>query len=236
MSASDRKGVTLSPGLVSSSPDEVERVLSALVARREPLAALSGADTPPSQWRLRFVDPARRYIVVAPVSGERANALTLARQHVTFLAEFGGMHIEFTASDPERVDHEGTPSVRLGFPKVTVSRQRRAHPRAPVPQDFPLHCEILAGAGVALEGQIMDISAGGMGLMVRATYLVPGPGTLIRGWRVERPGKSVIVVDLQVRHCRPLVFADGSQAQRWGCEFVNPSDEVKQLIALFATE
>jgi c-di-GMP-binding flagellar brake protein YcgR len=172
--------------------------------------------------------------VVEAVSGEREDLL--GKQHVTFLADFSGMLIEFTASDPEAVTYENARAVRLSFPKVTVSRQRRAHPRAQVPPGFPLHCAIPAGAGVALEAQIMDISEGGIGLMVRASYLVPAPGTLIRGWRIERPEKNVVTVDLQVRHCRPLMLADGSQAYRWGCQFVEPSEEARQLIALFASE
>lgn len=233
MTSSDPREITLSPGLVSTSGEEVERVLSALMARREPLAVLLlGSES--SRWKLRFVDPKRQHIVVEAVSGERDDLL--GKQHVTFLADFSGMLIEFTASDPQAVTYENARAVRLSFPKVTVSRQRRAHPRAPVPPGFPLHCAIPAGAGVALEAQIMDISEGGIGLMVRASYLVPAPGTLIRGWRIERPEKSVVTVDLQVRHCRPLVLADGSQAHRWGCQFVEPSEEAKKLIALFASE
>ena len=231
MSDTDPRSLTLSPGLVSTSEDEVERVLSALMARREPLAALL-ADDDASRWKLRFIDPSRRHIVVALVSG--TSETLLQNRHVTFFAEFGGTNIEFTASGPEAVTHEGGPAIRLGFPKVTVSRQRRAHPRAPVPSDAPLHCAIPAGAGVALEAQIMDVSEGGMGLLVRSSYLVPAPGTLIRGWRIERPGQDTVNVDLQVRHSRPLVLADGSEAHRWGCQFVDPSDEAKKLIALFA--
>ena len=235
MSSTDPRAITLSPGLVSTSSDEVERVLSALMARREPLAALlaGGAD---SRWKLRSVDPMRQYIVVETLSGGSAIPALLERQQVTFVAEFGGMYVEFPASDPVLVTEEGTRAIRMGFPKVTVSRQQRAHPRAPVPLELPVHCAIPAGAGVALEGQIMDISEGGLGLLVRGAYLVPAPGTLIRGWQIERPGKDSLSVDLEVRHCRPLALADGASAQRWGCQFVNPSGEVKELIRLLASE
>jgi len=205
------------------------------MARREPLAALlaGGAD---SRWKLRLVDPMRQYIVVEPLSGGSAIPALLERQQVTFVAEFGGMYIEFPASGPALVTEEGTRAIRMGFPKVTVSRQQRAHPRAPARPDLPVHCAIPAGAGVALEGQIMDISEGGLGLLVRGAYLVPAPGTLIRGWQIERPGKATVSVDLEVRHCRPLALADGAGAQRWGCQFVNPSGEVKELMRLFASE
>jgi c-di-GMP-binding flagellar brake protein YcgR len=232
VTTADPKAVTLSPGLITTSAAEVERVLEALLVRREPLAALLGGGAS-SQWRLHFVDPARQYILVEPASSDpAAGAALLARERVTFLAAFGGMHIEFTADAPRQ--ESGVSDLRFDFPAATVSHQRRAHRRAPVPPGFPLNCVIPAGAGVALEGQIMDISEGGIGLVVHGAYLVPAPGTLIRGWQIERPGKSSIRVDLEVRHCRPLSHSDGSQAQRWGCQFLNPSDEVKELIVAFA--
>ena len=189
MSSADPRAITLSPGLVSTSSGEVERVLSALVARREPLAAVlaGGAD---SRWKLRSVDPMRQYIVVEPLSGGSAIPALLEREQVTFVAEFGGMYIEFPASGPVLVTEEGTRAIRMGFPKVTVSRQQRASPRAPVPLDMPLHCAIPAGAGVALEGQIMDISEGGMGLLVRGSYLVPAPGTVASDWARANPAAT----------------------------------------------
>jgi c-di-GMP-binding flagellar brake protein YcgR len=229
---SDNKAVTMSPGLVSTSADEVERVLQALLMRREPLAALVDGRAV-SQWKLRVVDPARQYILVEPAAPGGAAAL-LARQRVTFLAEFGGMHIEFTAEGPRQ--DAGTTALRLGFPAVTVSHQRRAHPRAQVPADFPLRCAIPLGNLAVLDAQIMDLSEGGIGLQLPATNVSPGPGTVIKGCRVERPGATPVLVDLEVRHCRPIAFADGRRGERWGCRFVEPSNEAKDLIALFARE
>ena len=236
MSTSDPKAVTLSPGLVSTSADEVERVLRALLARREPLAALLGGGAS-SEWKLRSIDSARQYIVLEPTSGA-PDAGLLARERVTFLAEFGGMHVEFTAEGPRQ--QADTSAVRFGFPAVTVSHRRRAHRRAQVPAGFPLRCVIPIGAAAALEAQIMDISEGGIGLLigllVRSANITPGPGTLIKGCRIERPEKGPVRADLEVRHCRPVALADGGEAQRWGCQFLDPSDDVKELIRLFASE
>jgi c-di-GMP-binding flagellar brake protein YcgR len=233
----DLKSVTLSPGLVSTSADEVERVLRALLMRREPLAALLGGGAS-SQWKLRFVDPARQYIIVEPASDKSAAAALLERERVTFLAEFGGMQIEFTAERPSRQGE--TSAVRLAFPAVTVSHQRRAHRRAQVSGDFPLRCAIPIGAAAALEAQIMDISEGGIGLLiallVRSEGITPAPGTVIKGCRIERLEKGPVRVDLEVRHCRPVVLVDRSDAQRWGSQFLDPSDEVKELARLFAKE
>src|SRR5260221_4823566 len=99
MSSTDPRAITLSPGLVSTSSDEVERVLSALMARREPLAAVlaGGAD---SRWKLRLGDPMRQYIVVEPLSGGGAIPAGLERRPGTFVAELGGALIEVPGSDP----------------------------------------------------------------------------------------------------------------------------------------
>src|SRR5260370_27726330 len=153
MSSPDPGAITLPPGLVSTSSDEVERVLSALMARREPLAAVlaGGAD---SRWKLRLVDPMRQYIVVEPLSGGSAIPALLERQKTTFIAEFGGMHIEFPASNAVLVTEEGTRAVPMGFPTGTGSRQGRAHPRAPARPALPLHWATPPGGGGAPEGQI----------------------------------------------------------------------------------
>jgi len=127
---------------VSTSSGEVERVLSALVARREPLAArlAGGAD---SRWKLRLVDPMRQYILVEPLSGGSAIPALLECQQVTFVAEFGGMHIEFPASDPVPVTEEGTRAVRMSFPKSPSAassariRARRCRWICPCTARFP---------------------------------------------------------------------------------------------------
>src|SRR5260221_14663029 len=99
MSSTDPRAITLSPGLVSTSSDEVERVLSALMARREPLAAVlaGGAD---SRGKLRLVDPMRQYIVVEPLSGGGAIPAALERRQGTFVAEVGGGVIGFPPPHP----------------------------------------------------------------------------------------------------------------------------------------
>src|SRR5260370_11700833 len=126
MSSTDPRTITLSPGLVSTSSDEVERVLSALVARREPLAArlAGGAD---SRWKLRLVDPMRQYIVVEPLSGRSAIPALLERQQVTFVPQFGGMYLQLPPSRPVLVPQDRPRAARLGLPKVPQRRHQRPH-------------------------------------------------------------------------------------------------------------
>ncbi len=226
--------LTLSPGVVSTSAEEVERVLQALLIRRESLTALDAVGRAHSSWRLCLLDPDRKYVVVEPAPASATRTLP-ARPLATFVAEFGGMQIEFTTADPQPSAHAPA-SVRTGFPKLVVTRQRRAHPRARVRHDFPVLCLVPAGPGAVLKARIMDISEGGIGLLFDSVGFAPAPGTRIAGCRVEMPDTSVLLVDLEVRHARPVEFADGARGQRWGCQFIAPSPQVRALIAKFATE
>lgn len=234
MAEQNPNAVTLAPGLVSASAEEVERVLQALVIRREALVALDASGLAHSSWRLCLVDAGRQYVVVEPAPGSASTKLP-ERPLATFIAEFGGMQIEFTAADPQPSGN-GPATMRLGYPKAVVSRQRRAHRRARLPQDFPVLCAIPVGAGAPLAAEIMDISEGGIGLLLHAVSIVPAPGTRITGCRIESADQGVVLVDLEVRNSRPVEFADGRRAQRWGCQFVDPSEKTKALIARFATE
>ena len=226
--------LTLAPGVVSTSADEVERVLQALLIRKQSLAALDAAGQPHSTWRLALLDAGRQYIVVDPAPGSASRTLP-ERPLATFVAEFGGMQIEFASTDPRPSGHAPA-SVRLGYPRAIVTRQRRAHPRAQVPQGFPVVCTIPVGTGAPLQAEIMDISEGGIGLLLHGVSIVPAAGTRITGCRIESGDAGAIAVDLEVRHSRPVEFADGRRAQRWGCQFLAPSQKVKELIARFATE
>lgn len=131
MSSSGPNADSLSPGLVSKSADEVERVLSAVLARRELLAVQLEGQLSSTKWRLSFVDSARKYIVVEHGSGKSASDELLEQERVTFVAEVGDMLIEFEALHPRRAKRGGVTSIRLTFPKTTVSRHQGLAHRGP---------------------------------------------------------------------------------------------------------
>src|SRR5260221_11399649 len=99
MSSTDPRAITLSPGLVSTSSDEVERVLSALMARREPLAAVLAGGAG-SRWKPRLVDPMRQYIGVEPPSGGGAIPAALGRRPGALLPQYGGVCVHVPAPPP----------------------------------------------------------------------------------------------------------------------------------------
>ena len=219
-------------GVVTRSPDEIARVLEILATRGEPLRSnLAGGELAFTS-RLQFVDPGRSFILLEAGASEAANLALLARPRASFRAMAGGLHVEFAAAEPQRVPHQGKPAIRMRFPDVMATKQRRADERISVPS-VPLHILADAAGVISFDGSMMDISAGGIGFVQYAPNITLEPGTILKGCRIEVPGRAPVEVDLEVRYSCPVMLPDGSRALRSGCRFVNPSAEVKALLASF---
>ena len=220
-------------GLMSHSGQEIARVLESLQKLAQPIAATLGSDDLPFRSQLLFVDPERHYIIVAAAASEALNAALLAHPRVSFISEFSGWHVEFAAADPQSTTLAGRHAIRLRFPEVIVTQQRRDEPRTSLPPVPPLHCVADTQGFAPFEARIVDISRSGIGILLYASDITLEPGTVLKGCRIERRGAPPIDVDLEVRYSSPVVLADGSHAHRSGCVFLNPTREVMELIESF---
>lgn len=233
MTASDPKAQPPTAGRMLRSDAEIA-VLEALVAQGENVVAVLDRKLV-FRSRLRFVDPARQFIIVESSADAAANAALLARPQVVFLAEWGEWRIELAVTQPQQAVHEGAAAIRLRFPEVISSRRRRTLERVPVSPELAVRC--VAGPGgasaISFEGTIFDISHGGIGVLQYDPKVTLEPGMVLEGCRIERPGKAPAIVDLEVRYTRPAILADGSQARRAGCKFLNLSPSSIELIMEF---
>jgi c-di-GMP-binding flagellar brake protein YcgR len=217
-------------GLISRSPQEIARLLAMLAARGEALTSRLGQGELAFESRLLHVDPGRAFIVIALSADETANRSLLARPRASFHASAGGWRIEFAAAEPQPVQYDGRAAIRLRFPEILVSQQRRVHERVSVQPRVPLHFVADAGGVISFDCAIVDIGAGGIGFLQYAPDITLEPGTLLKGCRIEPPGHAPVTVDLEVRYSAPVTLADGRRALHSGCRFIDPSPEVKALL------
>jgi len=80
-------------GQMLRTPEEIARVLNSLVMRGEPIVADLGGGKLLFRSRLRFVDPARAYMIIELSPDDAANKALLARPRATFHAEPGGWRV-----------------------------------------------------------------------------------------------------------------------------------------------
>jgi c-di-GMP-binding flagellar brake protein YcgR len=222
-------------GLMSHRPEDIARVLDTLNAQRSAIIAFLGPEDTEFRSHLLEVDPNHHYIVVASPGPSNAREL-LARAHVTFISDFNGWHIEFAAAEPQLTEIGSEPAIRLKFPAIISSQQqRRTEPRVPVPGRVPLHCEADRQGLTTFDGELVDVSHGGIGFLTYDSAISLQPGTVLKGTRIQRPGKPTLIADLEVRYSKPVLLPNGQRAHRSGCVFLNPTREIAELIASFGT-
>jgi c-di-GMP-binding flagellar brake protein YcgR len=215
-------------GILTRSPKEISRMLETVRARSTLVTAVLAGGQATFQSLIRQVDAQGGRMVLERSPVEAANAALLARQRCTFQSEVTGWRIEFVASLPREVVHEGTRAIELRFPEVLVSHQRREHSRALEPQ-VALLCLADAGGITPFDASIVDLSLSGIGFLIYAADITLEPGTLLKGCRIELGERGACAVDLEVRYSQP-VTAEGRRAMRSGCRFVDPSPETLELL------
>lgn len=207
-------------------PEEISRVLNSLVMRGELIVADLGGGKQVFQSRLRFVDPARAYIIMELSPDDAANRALLTRSRATFHAEPGGWRVEFAAADPQpTTPQEGAPGIRLRFPEIVAGHRRRADVRTDAPPQMELRCIIDEGGVMPFDGTMANVSKGGVGFLQYDPAISLEPGTVLKGCRIESPSGESIVVDVEVRYSQLENLANGRQVQSSGCRFLNVSPE-----------
>jgi c-di-GMP-binding flagellar brake protein YcgR len=218
-------------GQMLRTPEEIARVLNSLVMRGEPIASDLGGGKRLFHSRLRFIDPAKAYIIVELSSDELANKELLARPRVMFHAEPGGWRVEFAAADPHPTSpHEGAPGIKLRFPEIVAGHRRRAEERSEVPAKKALQCIIDEAGIMPFDGSMANVSKGGIGFLQYDPKISLEPGTVLKGCRIKSADGDSIVVDMEVRYSQLIDLADGTQVQSSGCCFLNLSAEDTEKI------
>lgn len=211
-------------------------VLEALVAEGEDLLARSAAGGLSYSVRLRHLDPQRRHFVIAAREGRLSPAALPADAPVDFEVLFGEWRVAFSADHPHHVTHEGEPAIELEFPERVAISKRRQHARASVPETSPLRLVAYSGAAPIFEASITDVSRGGIGLQVDFGGDALHPGMVLGSCRVEREGREMVTVSLEVRHTSHAVLPDGRRVVRAGCRFLAFTAQTAQFVEEFVAE
>ncbi|MEW6691003.1 MAG: flagellar regulator YcgR PilZN domain-containing protein [Pseudomonadota bacterium] len=230
MAAGDRAADLSITGLISRSPQEIARVLAMIAARGDAVRSSLGGGGLTFESRLLHVDPALAFIVLALSADQAANRALLARPRASFHAEPSGWRIEFAAAEPQLAQHQGRAAVRLRFPEIVVSQQRRAQERVEVASRVALHFVADAGGIISFEGVMVDISPIGIGFLQYPPDITLEPGTILKGCRIEPPGRPALTVDMEVRYSTQITLPDGQRAKRSGCRFIEPGPGLMALL------
>jgi c-di-GMP-binding flagellar brake protein YcgR len=204
-------------------------LLRALAARQEPVALYFGGTDDLLRAELLGTNPAYEELLFSPGNDQGALERLLAAGSFGVEASLDSIRILFIASHAEVTRFRGQDALRARIPDVLARMQRRESVRVATPKDKPPFCMLrtnTASGGASggtdsgqLRLQVIDISAGGLGLLLPAADAAIAPGKTCHDCSLELPGLGLMRCVLHIVYVREV--QPGSKQHLAGCRFVD---------------
>jgi c-di-GMP-binding flagellar brake protein YcgR len=133
--------------------------------------------------------------------------------------------VQFLLENLRRVDYQGRQVFAGDVPDRLLRLQRREFFRLSTPVVHPIRLTTTLGADRrAINIALLDISGGGVGLMVPLEVAsLLEKGQLLEDCKIVLPGEGLLVSDLCVRNVFDVTTRGGARYMRVGCEFLSLS-------------
>ena len=134
--------------------------------------------------------------------------------------------IQFSLNGLTMTQHEGRPAFLAAVPPTLLRLQRREYFRLSTPIANPIrmttYLRLDDGSQAFIELPLLDISGGGVGLMVSPEQAaVFSRGDELPDCHMLLPEEGLLVATLSVRNMFDVATRSGSRFVRIGCEFVD---------------
>lgn len=164
-----------------------------------------------------------------------ANARALAAERLFCVTTHDKIRIQFALRGLRQIVYEGRPAFRAALPESVLRLQRREYYRLTTPIAHPIKCQIpvMKEGGLCttvMEANVVDISGGGLAMMVPPVGLIFSSGDVFENCRIELPDVGVVITTLEVRNVFDVTLRTGSQVARAGCQFANLPGPMLTLI------
>lgn len=159
-------------------------------------------------------------------SDREMNRKALAADKLIFTTSVDKVKIQFSLNKLSDTNHDGHPAFRAALPETLLRLQRRDYFRLSTPIASPIKCIIPMqrddGSALIAEVQLLDISGGGVGLMVHTDQSgLYETEMTFKDCKISLPDEGLLVTTLRVRNAFDVTNKNGSRYVRVGCEFVD---------------
>ncbi|HEY5762221.1 MAG TPA: flagellar brake protein [Rhodocyclaceae bacterium] len=171
---------------------------------------------------------------------EEMNQRALQAEKLIAATMLDKVKIQFSLSGLQATQASGRPVFAAHLPETVLRLQRREFFRLPTPIANPWMCRttlrIDGEAAQDLDINLLDISGGGVGLMMPTTFQGKLPvGTLLPDCHITLPEEGAIHTTLCVRNAFASSNRAGQPYLRMGCEFVDLPGTALTLIQRYIT-
>lgn len=210
---------------------EIIRILRGLTQHNEMVSAFFNGGNDLLLTAVLEVDPDNNAVILDYGSNEALNQRILNAEKIIFVTALDRVKVQFVSRRIATASHEHRPAFRIPLPEQMLRLQRREYYRLATPILNPIKCRMPVGQEEVLEFPLVDISAGGIGMIVgsspdeRLTI-----GALYPGCRIELPGIGELEMTLRIQNLFEITLKNGSKAHRAGCQFIELRASVESLI------
>ncbi|MDR1890308.1 MAG: flagellar brake protein [Zoogloeaceae bacterium] len=165
-------------------------------------------------------------IVLDYGSDEATNRRALRAPRLICTTSVDRIKVQFALSGLREIQFEGRAAFASSLPTELLRLQRREYFRVSTPIAKPLCCEmpVIAenGEQSTLQLPLLDISAGGLGLMANTCQVdFFDPGRVFEDCVLPLPDEAPIHLNMRVRNVFEVTNRVGSRYIRVGCEYLD---------------
>lgn len=206
------------------NPLEIAAVLLGLVQQRCIISAYPGGTSNFMLTSLLAVDKAAGMLVLDPSGDDAGNRLALEADKVTFSALLDKIKVQFDSGPLRTIEHEGYAAFAAPIPLRLLRLQRREYFRLITPVAQSVTCSIPVeqdeGALKTYEARVLDISGGGLGVLVPPRGLEVSTDMEFGDCTLVLPEFGAITAQLRIRSVFQVTNRNGIAMTRAGCQFV----------------
>ncbi|MQY51581.1 flagellar brake protein [Rhodocyclus tenuis] len=179
-------------------------------------------------------------IIFDIASDDEVNRKALAANKLIFITAIDRVKVQFKLKGLKATQFEGRPAFRGELPEDVLRLQRREYFRLSTPVANPVKCHIPMrrpdGTAMTIDLPLIDISAGGVGLMLTPTQRDLFPvGEVLADCRMTLPDEGILTASLGVRNAFDVTTRTGSQYVRLGCEFIDLPGSRMSMVQRYIT-
>lgn len=218
-----------------TSPTEINFLLRTLVDQSSMVMVYFNHHQLFFMTTLLAVDTQKGHLLFEMSNNADTNRQAISAKEFVCATTLDKIKVQFSVNGIEQARYKDRPVIRANLPKQLLRLQRREYFRVPTPAVRPLKCAMMVrddfGNARQIEIPILDISAGGIGLMLSASQ-VPlfTKGQLYSGCRMELPDEGGFTCNLRLCDFIEVSGRNGQSYTRAGCEFVEMRGAVENMI------
>lgn len=176
------------------------------------------------------VDADRGEVILDYGATEALNLRILESDKIIFVTSHDKVKVQFVANRIEKTRFEGHDAFKIKLPESLIKLQRREYFRVATPIANPLKCIVPIENGHKIEMTIVDISIGGIGVILPQCDIAFTRGMVFPECHLALPGIGNIVGTLEIRSVFDMTLRNGQQSKRAGCQLIDLSANMQAMI------